>query len=262
MTLLSNQPTVATARRMLAGIDLTPFTAADPTVVDDVLADILEASIAWLEEKATTFFDATAVHEVRDGNGTNSMGLFHAPAQVATLVKVELPVLALTRTYTPSEIKLYRDQGRLTIFTYKLGAEAASLYLDQQVYGNIFPKLPLCVTVDYCAGYPRVDSLTAPTLTSYDGTDVVNGLTVLAGDQRDRRDLRVLKRLQRAAALDAAASFLGQLGANPIGLVQSVSFDGFSQSLNPQAYGPQVQAMVAQRDALLAGRSRLYMTSA
>lgn len=245
MAYQSNRPDLARLKRQLTGVDLTG-------TADQTLQELLDASIGWVEDKASTFFNGRAVNEVRDGNGTNAISLFLTPATSVQLVKVELPVLALTRTYLPNEIKLYRRQGRLSIFTYKLAAEHASLHLDQQVYGNIFPTLPQCVFIDYTAGFPQYDA-------TADRTTLDGGATFVAGDQREPREQNMLGELQQAALCDAAASYLAQVAGLSVGTVMSVSFDGFSKSMNPQAYGAQVQALVERRDELMNRRSRRFM---
>lgn len=258
MALLSNKPDLAAVKRRLLGVDLT---ALDPTAVDEALEELLEQAIADVEDKASTFFDGIAKHEIRDGNGTAALSTFYWPITSVEQVKVELPVLALNRVYTPNEVKVYRRQGRIMIFTFKLAAEQASLYLDQQITGNIFPNLPQCVFVDYTCGFPRVDDPDTPTYTSLDGGTAINGSTVLTGDQRDPRERNLLRALQKAATCSAAATFLGSVARNEIGLVQSVSFDGFSKSFNPQAFAGQIEALQGQYDAAMERLTRRFILS-
>jgi hypothetical protein len=229
------------------GIDLS---AVDP----DVLVEMLEASTFYVEDQANTLFDGRQFVEKYDGNGTNGLALRRWPIGQVREVKVELPVLALSRVYTASEVKTYRFQGRITIFTYKLAAEQASLHLDQQLYGNIFPTLPQCVTVTYTAGFPRYD--VDADLTTWD-----NGVTSEPGDTRDPLDERHVRLLAEAATCDATASFLAQASRLGIGTVQSVSFDGYSRSMNPQAHGPTIEALVNRRDELLGRRRRGFILS-
>jgi hypothetical protein len=247
MALLDNRPNVARLRRQLTGADLTG-------VSDEVLQELLDASIAYVEDVVGGPFNGRQATEVRDGNGTSELSLFHRPITSVSLVRVSLPVLALDRTYTADEVKVYALQGRIRIFTFKLAAEQATLYLDQQVNGNIFPTLPKCVTVTYTYGFPQYDP--DANQTSLDG-----GATLTPGDTRDPMLVNRLTQVQQAAVADAAASYLAQLGALSVGTVQSVSFDGFSKSLNPQAYGPQVEALIQRRDALLERNKRKFILS-
>lgn len=272
MALHDNRPRLDRLVRQLHGADLTD--AAGDRVSDDALQEILDASIAWVEDLATTSFNGrTVVRELYDGNGTNGLALRKRPATSTQLVLVELPVLALTRTYLPAEIKLYEKQGRLTIFTYKLGVEQASLYLDEQVYGNIFPTLPQCVHVSYTYGFPQWDAdrqvsqlgpaVDVPQIT-LDNGEVESAFTQAAIERaydwrdRDPELANWLVNLQQAAICDAAASVLGQIGGLKVGALASISFDGLAQTMNPQAFGPQVQALVQRRDELLARRRRAF----
>ena len=248
MAFKDNRPDAARLRRQLTG---TPGIA---DVSDEVLQDVLDASIAYIEDEVGGGFNGARTTERRDGNGTSSMSLFHRPATSVELVEVDLPVLGLRRTYTASEVKLYALQGRVEIFTFKLAAEQATLYLDQQVNGNIFPTLPQCVTITYTYGFPQRDAVADTT--SFDG-----GVTALPGNLVEPTVARRLVQVQQAAVADAAASYLAQIAALGVGTVTSVSFDGFSQSLNPQAYGPQVEALVARRDVLLERNKRKFFLS-
>lgn len=261
MALPSNRPPVERLERRLAGLPDSQLAAVDPVT----LAEMLDVCIGEIEEKTNTLFDGIAWTELYDGNGQNALMLRRQPVTSVQLVQVSLPVLALNRTYQPDEIKLYRDEGYLSIFTYKLQAEQASLHLDQQINGNIFPSLPQCVTITHTWGFARYD----PDLdiTSYDGGTVVNGTpdqkgaTVLAGDQRTPAEKRWLQRLQEAATLDAAASYLAQVAAQGGGLFTAVSFDGFSQSLSGNPYATAIENMITRRDELLNYRRRGYWTS-
>ena len=243
-----NRPQLDRLRRQLTGAE------GIDDVDDEVLDELLDASIAWVEDVVGGGFNGRQITEVRDGNGTAELSLFHRPITSVSLVRVSLPVLALDRTYTASEVKVYALQGRIRIFTFKLAAEQATLYLDQQVNGNIFPTLPQCVTVTYTAGFPQYD----PAL---DQTSLDGGVTWTPGDTRDPQLVMRLRQVQQAAVCDAAASYLAQLGALGVGTVTSVSFDGFSKALNPQAYGPQVEALVQRRDMLLERTKRKFILS-
>lgn len=248
MAFKDNRPDVARLRRQLTG---TPGLV---DVSDQGLQELLDASIAYVEDMVGGGFNGAATTELRDGNGTSSMTLMHRPATSVSLIEVDLPVLGLRRTYTAAEVKLYPLPGRVEIFTFKLAAEQATLYLDQQVNGNIFPTLPQCVRIVYTYGFPQYDPVAAAT--SFDG-----GATSQPGNLIDPTLTRRLTQVQQAAVCDAAASYLAQVAALGVGTVTSVSFDGFSQALNPQAYGPQVQALVERRDALLERNKRKFILS-
>lgn len=236
----TNWPQTQDLLDRLHGADLTG-------VPEALLARLLESSARWVQDQARTFFDGIAISERRDGNGTNGIATFVRPVTSVSLVKVELPVLALTRTYTTDEVKVYRWQGRLTIFTFKLAAEHVSLHLDQQVYGNLLPRLPQCVLINYTGGFPVYDP--------DDNTTTLDGVTFAAGDLREPREVDRIMQLQEAALCDAAASYLAQTAGLKAGVITSVSFDGFSKATNSDAYGPQVQSLISKRDELL-GRAK------
>lgn len=243
MALTDNRPNVDQLRRVLRGV--VPVTEDD-----DLLGEQLTASIGWVQDTCFTRFNGRRILEQRDGNGKNAMTVKVGPITAVRQVKVELPVLALTRVYTDQEVKVYPRGRRIMVFTFKLAAEHASLHLDRQVYGNIFPPLPLCVEFDYCAGYPRYDPV--ENITSLDGSQGAPAPKQrLAGDQRDETDLMHLAQLQRAALYDAAATYAGTVARNQVGLVGSVSFDGFSKGLNPQAFGPAVEQWISDRDRII-----------
>jgi hypothetical protein len=245
VALIDNHPRADRLKRKLTGI---PGLAGIP---DQLLDELLEVSAAWVMDQVTGEWNGVETTEVRDGNGKNSMSLFHRPATSVSLVKVELPVLALNRVYTSDEIKLYELQGYLTVFTYKLAAEQASLHLDRMVYGNIFPVLPQCVTITYTYGFPQYDP--AANESSLDG-----GATRIPGNALTPVLAKRLLELQEAAIADATASYLSQVAALGVGMVQAVSFDGASKTLNPGAYGPQVEALTARRDQLLERNVRRF----
>lgn len=248
---VTNLPHIDRLKRQLTGVDLTG-------VEDETLQELLEASIAWVEDICTTSFDPTVVDpesdpagdSLYDGNGTAHLTLRKRPILKVNTVMVTLPVLALTRVYTPEEIKVYAKQGQIRVFTYKLMVEYAMLRLDDQIYGNVFPALPQCVHVGYVYGFPLYDPDQEKTS--------LDGVTWTAGDTRDRELVNWCKNLQQAALCDAAASYLAQVAALGQGLITSVSFDGFTQSMNPTAYGAQVTALVERRDALLKRRRRAF----
>lgn len=255
-TFTSNAPTVNDVKRQLQVSSTLGELGLDVSKIDPaLLEDYLDTAIAFVEGEAHTSFDGRQIVEVRDGNGTQQMGLFRWPIGRVRDVTVKLPVLALTRTYTPDEIKVYRFQGRISIFTFKLAAQNASLHLDQQIYGNIFPTLPQCVFVTYTYGFPQYDA--AAQVTTFDG-----GATTEPGDTRDQLDLRHLKKLHSATVYDAAAGYLAHCGGLQVGVLQSVSFDGFSKTLNPQAYATQAQALQARRDELLTKSKRGMLLTA
>lgn len=255
MALEDNRPSTDRLRRALRHVDSAPD--------EMTLGELLEGSIGWIEDRASTPFNGRRIREKRDGNGTNGITVKRGPITSVREVKVELPVLALTRVYTDDEVKVYPRSRRLTIFTFKLAAEHATLHLDQQVYANIFPALPQCVHLDYTAGYPRYDA--AADYTSLDGsTGTPEPKRRLAGDARDPDDLNRLEQLRTAAVCDAAATYMGCIARNEVGLVGSVSFDGFSKNLNADAFGPAIQQLIQRRDDMLKraiGSSGLILSS-
>lgn len=158
-----------------------------------LLVELLDQSISWVEDQATTSFnamwlppfgvdyasgadygivqgsspgltyaslpDGTKVgFEKYDGNGTNKLTLRKRPILDLALVQVRLPVLGYTRVYKRDEVILYNRQGILEVFTYKLAVEQSLIQtVDQQSWGNLFPPLPQAVQVAYCWGFPGYD---------------------------------------------------------------------------------------------------------
>ena len=241
----TNRPKRERLLRSLKGTD--SLADADPALLDE----LLDASIAWVEDKASTTLDPEKVTELRDGNGSNQITVFRWPLTSVQKVEVKLPVLALNRVYLPDEIKVYREQSIVQVFTYKLAAEHVSLHLDQQVYGNLFPSLPQCVTIEYTSGFPLYDK------TSNQGS--LDGQTWVPGNPQTSREKIWLTQLQQAAVCDAAASYLAQTARLHAGVIASVSFDGYSQSTDTQAYGAAVTSLIERRDELIAGRKRRFM---
>ena len=242
MAYIDNRPDVARLKRTLTGANLP--------AADTVLQELLDASIAWVEDVCTTRFNGLAIDELYDGNSTNAITIRKRPV---TSVQTQTPILGYRRVYTPDEIKLYVKQGFLKIFTYKLAAEQAMLNtLDYQAWGTIFPPLPQNVHVRYTYGYPQYDA--GANQTTFDG-----GVTSLPGDLRDEELKNWLTSLQQAVVCDAAACYLAQTAGLTVGVVTGVSFDGYSRQNNPGAYGPQVTALITRRDELLKRRRRQFM---
>jgi hypothetical protein len=225
-----------------------------------ILKQLIAASLAWVEDKAATKLNpqqfTTSNPELYDGNGTNQIVMRRRPALSVQQLQVVTPILGYIRTYTQAEIKLYRAQGVIKVFTYKLAVEQALLQtVDYQAWGSLFPPLPQAVQVAYTYGFPQYDPQS--NVTTYD-----MGATTLPGDQRDPELQNWLTNLQQAVVCDAMASFLAQSAGLAAGLVTSVSFDGYSRGVNPQAFGAQCQALIQKRDELLGRRARsFYMTT-
>lgn len=245
MAVPTNRPSIDRLKRQLTGLPKLD------SYSDLFLQELLSASIAWVEEEATTSFDPVVIIEKRDGNATNQMTLFKRPVLDLMSLSVQTPILGYTRVYTAEEIKNYVKQGIVKVFTYKLAVEQALLRtVDYMAWGTLFPPLPQSVVIEYSYGYPVYDEDLNQT--------TFDGVTWDAGDLRDLQLVRNLAQLQQAAVIDAAASLLGQVGGLSVGTLASVSFDGYSRGLNPQAYGSQVQALIAKRDELMARRKRLF----
>lgn len=229
------------------------------------LQDLLDDAIAEVQDIAATRFNACMVVERYDGNTTNQIVLRKRPALQAFQVKVETPILGYTRVYNQDEIKLYRKQGVLKVFTYKLAVEQALLQtVDYQAWGSLFPPLPQAVVVTYAYGYPQYDPDTDQTTTNGGTPVVITGpdqdpqtiQSVVSGDTRDPQEQDWLRNLQEAAVCIAGSNFLQQAAGLAVGLAQSVSFDGYSRALNPAAFVTQGQALQARADRLLARRRR------
>lgn len=259
-TVLDNRPQLQAVLDRLSGLPSTVLGSFNPPFYP-LLQSLLDASIAWVEDEATTAFNpkqyTIANPDRYDGNGTNQLTVRKRPILSVQQLQVVTPILGYVRVYKPEEIRLYAKQGIIKVFTYKLAVEQALLAsVDYQAWGSLFPPLPLAVEVAYTYGYPQYD----PKL---DQTSLDGGLTWTSGDTRDPELVNWLSNLQQAAVCDAAASFLAQTAGLQTGIIQSVSFDGYSKSQNPAAYGPQVQGLVEQRDRLLTKRKRqFYMATA
>lgn len=237
---------------MLSGLSAKHLDRID----DGVLAMLLGVCIQDVQRKARTRFNARSRLESRDGNGTSFLTLFRWPVMRVRDVRVETPILGFIRVYQTDEIKIYSFQGQLRIFTYKMVAATMTggSMATQTAWGTIFPPLPQCVHVTYNYGFGQYDA--AANLTTYDG-----GTTSEAGDTRHEDEEGHLLKLQMAALCDAAASYLAQIAGQAVGLITAVSFDGFSKSMNPQAYGPQVQSLIERRDELLERQKRPFMVT-
>jgi hypothetical protein len=259
-TILDNRPSLQALLDRLSGLPANVLSSFSPPFYP-ALQSLLDASIAWVEDEATTALNpkqyTTGHPDLYDGNGTNQITLRKRPILSVQQLQVVTPILGFVRVYKPEEIRLYAKQGILKVFTYKLAVEQALLAsVDFQAWGSLFPPLPQCVEAAYTYGYPQYD----PRL---DQTSLDAGVTWTPGDTRDPELVNWLSNLQQAAVCDAAASFLSQTAGLQTGIIQSVSFDGYSKSQNPAAYGPQVQGLVEQRDRLLGKRKRqFYMATA
>lgn len=250
MAFPDNRPQLDQLKGYLKHIDVTAWSDAE-------LQQQLDNSIAWVEDEATTSFNGRQVVELYDGNTTNQVVIRKKPVTSVIALSVETPILGFIRVYAPTEIKLYRKQGVAKVFTYKLAVEQAMFNtLDYQAWGTIFPPLPQAVHVTYTYGYPSYDAGADQT-----ALDFASGSTiVLAGDQRDPEENNWLTNLKQAAALDAACAVVSIVGAR-VGIVASMSFDGYSRTLNAGAYQAQVQMWNAKRDELLKRRKRQFYMS-
>lgn len=248
MPYADNRPDIARLKRQLSAYPDLPERS------DPELQEQLDASIAWVEDVAAGRFNGTRVTELYDGNTTNQIVVRKRPVTSIILLTVETPILGFIRTYDQTELKLYRKQGVTKVFTYKLAVEQALFNtLDYQAWGTIFPPLPQCVHVTYTYGYPQYDS-------ALDETTLDGGTVILAGDQRDPEEVNWLANLQEAAICDAAAAVLA-LGGAKVGVVQSMSFDGYSRTLSGGPYQQQVQWLVERRDERLKRRKRQFYMS-
>jgi hypothetical protein len=267
MSYLDNRPQVGRVLEHLAAVPSDLMAKFDPPEYP-LLATLLDDAIADVEDVCATRFNATMVVEKYDGNTTNQVVLRKRPALQAFQVKVITPILGYTRVYNQDEIKLYRKQGVLKVFTYKLAVEQALLQtVDYQAWGSLFPPLPQAVVVTYSYGYPQYDPDLDKTTTN-GGADVTiidhpSGQPVVMssvedGDTRDPQETNWLRNLQEAASLMAAANFLSQHAPLAVGLVQAVSFDGYSRSMNPAAFVTQAQEFRARADAILKRRRRQF----
>jgi hypothetical protein len=259
-TVLDNRPSLQMLLDRLAGLPDTVLAKYEPPLYP-ALQSLLDASIAWVEDEVTGAFNprqyTIGTPDVYDGNGTNQITLRKRPILSVQNLQVNTPILGYIRVYSQNELKVYGKQGIVKVFTYKLAVEQALLSsVDYQAWGHLFPPLPQCVEVAYTYGFPQYDP-------AQDRTSLDNGLTWTAGDTRDPELVNWLTNCQQAAVCDAAASFLAQTAGQAVGLVQSVSFDGYSKSMNPAAFGSQVQAFIENRDRVLSKRKRqFYMATA
>jgi hypothetical protein len=290
--IVDNRPPLQWLIEQLSGVPDSLMAKFDPPNYAP-LQRLLDASIAYVEDVATTAFNSTAFYDrdnfdVYDGNTTNQMVIRKRPLLSIQALQVVTPILGYTRVYAPAEIKNYVKQGVVKVFTYKLAVEQALLQtVDYQAWGSLFPPLPQAVQVAYTYGYPLFDTHSAErawisqqtmmppgspyayTEQGYLSPDPINGpatsfdggITWEAGDTRDPEMMNWLKQLQQAVVCDAAASFLGQMAATTTGVLTSVSFDGYSRGINPMAFSAQVQSLIQKRDELLNRRKRQFYLS-
>lgn len=252
MAFPDNRPQLALLKGYLKHIDVSAWS-------DPELQQQLDNSIAWVEDVCATAFNGTRIVELYDGNTTNQVTIRKKPVTSVIALSVETPILGYIRVYEPTEIKLYRKQGIAKVFTYKLAVEQAMFNtLDYQAWGTIFPPLPQAVHVTYTYGYPSFD--VGANQTALDPATAGGPLIILSGDQRDPEEKNWLVNLQQAAALDAASAVASIVGAQ-VGVIASMSFDGYSRTLNAGAYQAQVQMWTTKRDELLKRRRRQFYMS-
>lgn len=258
MAIRDNRPRTEQLRSMLSGLGAKKLEKID----DGLLALLLGTSIADVQRKARTRFNARTRLEHRDGNGTSFLSLQRWPAQRILDLRVNTPILDFLRIYEPDEIELYEYQAQVRVYSWKMvnATISGQSIWGQSAWGTLFPPIPKSVHVTYAYGFAQIDvddTTGLVTRTTFDG-----GQTWETGDTRHEQDEDVLTKLRMAALCDAAASYLAQIAGQSVGTVTAVSFDGFSKTLNPQAYGPQVQALVEQRDQLLERERRPYFATA
>lgn len=267
MAVQDNKPQLQSVLNRLAALPpaiLAKFTPDNGNTYP-LLSELLGQSVAWVEDIAATSFNSTAFYstsnfELYDGNTTNQIVVRKRPVLSVQALQVVTPILGFTRVYTPEEIKTYAKQGVLKVFTYKLAIEQALLQtIDYQAWGNLFPPLPQAVQLAYTYGYPLFD----PALnTGQGGTSFDGGITWLLGDQREPEMMNWLANLQQAAICDCCAAFLAEAAGLGRGIVQSVSFDGYSRGLAGAPFASEIQALVERRDMLLNRRRRpFYMAT-
>lgn len=199
MAVQDNRPQINQVLQRIAALPsalLTPFQQVEGDIITyPLIEELLDQSIAWVEDKATTSFNCRYLpvtaegvrqkpgeggtileagfllgkgegftegeevgFEVFDGNTTNQVTTRKRPLLYVAGVQVVTPILGYTRVYTREEIKAYVKEGILKIWTYKLAVEQALLQtVDYQAWGNLFPPLPQAVQVAYAYGFPLFD---------------------------------------------------------------------------------------------------------
>jgi len=262
MAVQDNRPQVQSVLNRMAALPstiLSRFTSDGTTY--PVITEILAQAVAWVEDQAATAFNSNAFYntsnfELYDGNTTNQIIVRKRPVLSIQALQVVTPILGYTRVYTPQEIKNYVKEGALKVFTYKLAVEQALMQtIDYQAWGNLFPPLPQAVQLAYTYGYPLYDPTAGGGVgaTSFDG-----GITWVPGDQREPEMMNWLTNLQEAATCQACAAFLAEAAGLGRGMVQSVSFDGYSRGLAQAPFASEIQYFVQRRDELLARRKRQF----
>jgi hypothetical protein len=216
-----------------------------------------------------TLKDGTKVgFELADGNTSNQIITRKRPVIDIAALQVTTPILGFTRVYTAAEIKSYVRQGAVKVFTYKLAVEQALLQtIDYQAWGNLFPPLPQAVQIAYCYGFPLYDPSSsasdAITGVAINGpaTSLDGGHSWFTGDQRDPELSNWLTNLQEAAICHTCAAFLAEAAGLGRGLVQSVSFDGYSRGLAQAPFASEIQSYTQRRDELIGRRKRQFYMS-
>jgi hypothetical protein len=170
-------------------------------------------------------FNGRQVVELYDGNTTNQSSIRKRPVTSVIALSVETPILGYIRVYAPTEIKLYRKQGVAKVFTYKLAVEQAMFNtLDYQAWGTIFPPLPQAVHVTYTYGYPSYDA-------GADQTTLDHAATRSSSPATSATPRKPTGSPTSQAAPRRRGAVASIVGAQ-VGVVASMSFDGYSRTLN------------------------------
>lgn len=266
MAAQDNKPQLQSVLNRLASLpsDILAKYTPDGGATYPAISEMLAQAISWVEDEAATAFNSngfynTSNFELYDGNTTNQIVIRKRPVLSVQALQVVTPILGYTRVYTPQEIKTYAKQGVLKVFTYKLAVEQALLQtIDYQAWGNLFPPLPQAVQLAYTYGYPLYDPSSTNVTPNGPATSFDAGMTWVAGDQREPEMMNWLANLQEAAILQTKAAFLAECAGLGRGIVQSVSFDGYSRGLAGQPFASEIQWALQRRDELMGRRKRQF----
>lgn len=113
---MADLTSIEKVRRYLFGNEVT-------LDADEILADLITSSSAWVERQIGRSFGSRSVTETRNGDGTTRMLLDETPATAVTSVTVDGVVIPARTTVTGSGWVLSDDGVDLVGYTFTAGVQ-------------------------------------------------------------------------------------------------------------------------------------------